>query len=251
MRNLLFLLFCSFPLLSNAQGHIPRCNFDSLYVEQLKSVDFRVLQLHEEQVFNEFLELNRNKESVVYTIPVVVHIIKNTSNLEMDISDEEIYRQIEILNETYNLLNEDVSLTPTDFEAFIGNPEIEFCLASVDPNGYSTNGITRNTTEVTTFSTASDNIKDSDLGGVDAWDTDSYLNIWVGKIKDAMLNNGIINTSEAVIVDRERRIRSGFDNQDRILYTYNNMSKFEIKLLMDDLKLLMAEYQRELKRRNE
>jgi len=76
-------------------------------------------------------------------------------------------------------------------------------------------------------------------------------NIWVGKIKDAMLNNGIINTSEAVIVDRERRIRSGFDNQDRILYTYNNMSKFEIKLLMDDLKLLMAEYQRELKRRNE
>lgn len=201
MRNLLFLLFCSFPLLSNAQGHIPRCNFDSLYVEQLKSVDFRVLQLHEEQVFNEFLELNRNKESVVYTIPVVVHIVKNTSNLEMDISDEEIYRQIEILNETYNLLNEDVSLTPTDFEAFIGNPEIEFCLASVDPNGYSTNGITRNTTEVTTFSTASDNIKDSDLGGVDAWDTDSYLNIWVGKITTGVL--GYSHTPTASIPDEE------------------------------------------------
>ena len=66
MRDLLIILFCCFPLLTNAQGHIPRCNFDSLYLEQLKSADFRALQLHEEQAFNEFLELKKNKESVVY-----------------------------------------------------------------------------------------------------------------------------------------------------------------------------------------
>ena len=80
MRVLLIIFCCCFPLLSNAQGHIPRCNFDSLYFEQLKSPNFRDLQLHEEKAFNEFLELKKNKESVVYTIPVVVHIVKNESN---------------------------------------------------------------------------------------------------------------------------------------------------------------------------
>lgn len=194
MRNFLVVLFCCFPLLSQAQAYIPRCNFDSLYLEQLKSADFRTLQLHEEQAFNEFLELD-NKESVVYTIPVVVHIVQNTSNLEMDISNEDIYRQIEILNETYNLLNEDVSQTPTAFEVLIGNPQIEFCLATVDPNGYATNGITRNTTDVTTFSTALDNIKYSDLGGVDAWNTEDYLNIWVGKITTGVLGYSHTPTS--------------------------------------------------------
>lgn len=201
MRDLLIILFCCFPLLSNAQGHIPRCNFDSLYLEQLKSTDFRALQLHEEQVFNEFLELKKNKESVVYTIPVVVHIVKNESHPEMDITNDEVYRQIEILNETYNLLNTDVSQTPLDFEPFIGNPEIEFCLATVDPNGYATNGITRHTTEVTTFSTALDNIKYSNLGGVDAWDTDDYLNIWVGKITTGVL--GYSHTPTSSIPDEE------------------------------------------------
>jgi hypothetical protein len=35
------------------------------------------------------------------------------------------------------------------------------------------------------------------------------------------------------------------------MFTYNNLSKFEIKLLRDDLKLLLAEYQRELKKKND
>ena len=37
------------------------------------------------------------------------------------------------------------------------------------------------------FSSVLDNIKHAQEGGVDAWDTDSYLNIWVGKITSSVL----------------------------------------------------------------
>jgi len=43
----------------------------------------------------------------------------------------------------------------------------------------------------------------------------------------------------------------GYNNSDETMFTYNNLSKFEIKLLRDDLKLLLAEYQRELKKKND
>lgn len=198
MRYLFFILFCCASFVCQGQKFIDRCNFDSLYTEQLKSADFRDLLLQEQEAFQFFLANKKNKESEVYTIPVVVHIVKNELEVAMDITDEDVYRQIEILNESYNLLNEDVEQTPLEFEEFIGNPQIEFCLATVDPNGYSTTGITRSTTEVSSFSPSSDNIKHSELGGVDAWNTDEYLNIWVGKLSSTVLGYAYTPTASNV-----------------------------------------------------
>jgi len=216
MRYWCFALIFCLSLLGQAQEHIPRCNFDSLYLEQLKSADFRALLLHEEEAFEKYMQQKSRKGNDVYTIPVVVHIVKNESVTDMDITDEEVYRQIEILNETYNLLNEDVSQTPEDFEAFIGNVGVEFCLATVDPNGYATTGITRHTTDVITFSTVSNNITYTDLGGVDAWDTDSYLNIWVGKITSSVL--GYSHSPNVNIPDEEHGLVVGYpyfgENED-------------------------------------
>ena len=158
MRYLIILLTICCTNLSMAQIHIPRCNFDSLYLEELKSPDFRELQKIEEVLFQQYL-LEKSDTLEIYTIPVVVHIVKNNDELEMNITDEMIFRQIEILNETYNAQNTDISNTPEFFEPLIGNVGIEFCLATVDPNGYSTTGITRTTTEVDIFSTVSNTIK--------------------------------------------------------------------------------------------
>jgi hypothetical protein len=190
-----------------SQQHINRCNFDSLYSEHIKSSEYRALLLHEQHLFQNY-QLEKNG-SETYTIPVVVHIVKNESVLDMNITDEDVYRQIEILNESYNLLNEDIGQTPLEFEEFIGNPQIEFCLATVDPNGYSTTGITRSTTEVSSFSPSSDNIKHSELGGVDAWDTDSYLNIWVGKLSSTVLGYSYTPTSPNV-EDGEHGVAIGY-----------------------------------------
>jgi hypothetical protein len=197
MKHLfIFIAFC-FSFVGFTQVHIPRCNFDSLYLEELKSPDFRALQKIDEEQFQKYL--GKKSDSLeILTIPVVVHIVKNMNELEMNISDEIIFRQIEILNETYNNLNADLVNTPEFFEQLIGNVGIEFCLATVDPIGFATNGITRNTTEVTQFSTATNGIKFSSMGGVDAWDTDFYLNIWVGKIAQSILGYSHLPTSTSI-----------------------------------------------------
>ena len=62
-----------------------------------------------------------------------------------------MYRQIDILNAAYGGFNNDLINTPEYFQSDIGSSSIEFCLATVDPNGYATNGITRNTTDVFFF----------------------------------------------------------------------------------------------------
>ena len=76
-------------------------------------------------------------------------------------------------------------------------------------------------------------------------------NVLVGSIKSKIDIQKDSNFGETIICDREGRIRAGFNNSDVMMFTYNNLSKFEIKLLRDDLKVLLAEYQRELKKKND
>ncbi len=73
-------------------------------------------------------------------------------------------------------------------------------------------------------------------------------NIFVGEIGTKVAPLGEVNIGETIICDREGRIRTGYNNNDKMMLSYNSLSKFEIKLLRDDLKVLLAEYQRELKR---
>ena len=112
----------------------------------------------------------------IITIPVVVHVIWHDPN--ENISDAQIQSQIDILNEDFRLLNSD-SLTDTHpFWIYTADAEIEFCLASRDPSGNTTTGITRTFTDSTTFAEM-DNPKYSAYGGEDNWDPIKYLNLWV------------------------------------------------------------------------
>jgi hypothetical protein len=121
----------------------------------------------------------------VITIPVVVHIVYNNST--ENISDAQILSQIDVLNDDFRRLNSDADGTWSQ----AADSQIEFCMATVDPNGNSTNGITRTSTSVTAFST-NDNMKFNSTGGKDAWPADEYLNMWVCDISGgilAMLNS--------------------------------------------------------------
>ena len=99
----------------------------------------------------------------VYDIPVVVHIIQRTNGTGA-ITDAKVQSQIDILNE--------------DFLALAGTNgangtycAIQFHLATVDPSGNTTNGITRSTND-TWF-----NDSGSYWNSL-AWDTNEYLNIY-------------------------------------------------------------------------
>lgn len=116
--------------------------------------------------------------SQIITIPVVFHIIWNDP-IE-NVSDNQIYSQLDIMNEDFRLLNADSLDDTHPFWQFTADSEIEFCLASVDENGNATTGITRTQTSVTTWDdNNSDDIKSTANGGQDNWDATEYLNIYV------------------------------------------------------------------------
>lgn len=126
------------------------------------------------------------KTNAVVTIPVVVHVVYR--NATQNISDAQIQSQITVLNDDFRRQNSDASNTPSPFVGVAADTEIEFCLASNDPNGNPTNGITRTQTSVSEIgqSAASNGgyakVYYDMEGGKDAWDEDSYLNIWVCEI---------------------------------------------------------------------
>ncbi len=122
------------------------------------------------------------------TIPVVFHVLYKTA--EQNIHDSLIYSQMDVLNEDYSGLNVDIANVPDYFEDVVGTANIEFCLASRDPNGNPTTGITRTETNRINFPNldASGGFESftpmhfTSEGGLDAWDTKQYLNIWVCNI---------------------------------------------------------------------
>lgn len=123
-------------------------------------------------------------QRAVITIPVVVHVVYNTT--AQNVSDAQIQSQITQLNLDYRKLNTDWTSTPSGFQSLVADYEIEFCLATRDPNGNSTNGIIRKQTSSTSFST-NDNVKRTANGGDDAWPSSSYLNLWVCNLSGGTL----------------------------------------------------------------
>jgi hypothetical protein len=115
----------------------------------------------------------------VIKIPVVVHILYNTT--EQKISEEQVRSQIDVLNRDFRKLNTGVNILPDHFKSLAADCFIEFNLATVDPLGRATTGVVWKKTNTSFFGT-DDKIKSSRTGGDDGWDSERYLNIWVGKL---------------------------------------------------------------------
>ncbi len=120
---------------------------------------------------------NVRRMDEILTIPVVVHIVHSTSNPSSNISDAQVYSQIEALNQIYRRQSADTTVTRDIFLDVAADCEMEFCLAQRDPDGYPTTGITRTASSVIDFEF--EEMKDPATGGVAGWPTNDYLNIWV------------------------------------------------------------------------
>ena len=112
----------------------------------------------------------------IITIPVVIHVLFNSAG--QNISDAQVLSQVEVLNKDFRLLNIDRTNVPSAFKSRAADARIMFCLAKVDPDGRPTTGILRRYTTQTSFREV-DAMKFKSKGGSDAWDPNSYLNIWV------------------------------------------------------------------------
>ncbi len=123
-------------------------------------------------------------EKAVITIPVVVHVLYNTS--AQNITDAQIQSQMTVLNNDFRKLNSDWTNTPSTFTSVVADCELNFCLATVSPTGAATTGIIRKQTTVTSFS-ANDGMKYNSQGGSDAWSTGQYLKLWVCNLGGGLL----------------------------------------------------------------
>lgn len=149
-------LFTSFSVLSFGQHP---CRFDSLhprtatYQDPLQNVLWA-----------------GGTSGAVRIIPVVVHIVHH-GGVE-NISDAQVFSQIDVLNKDFRRRNADTINTHPVFLGVAADMEIEFCLASLDPDGNSTTGIDRIYTPHTQMMYW-EMIRDY------GWDHQRYLNIYV------------------------------------------------------------------------
>ncbi|MCF8277104.1 MAG: T9SS type A sorting domain-containing protein [Flavobacteriales bacterium] len=105
-------------------------------------------------------------------IPTVFHVIHQGGN--ENISYEQIEDQMRILNEDYSRLNADAVNTRPEFQGVAANPNVEFRLAKLDPQGNCTDGVVRVWSSLTY--NASD---DNGVKGVSYWPSTKYFNVWV------------------------------------------------------------------------
>jgi hypothetical protein len=117
-------------------------------------------------------------------IPVVVHVVHRTA--AQNISDAQIKSQIEVLTADFRKKNADIGSVPAPFAPLAADARVEFELAKIDPAGNPTNGITRTATTVNGF-TDDDAVKSAATGGVNAWPSDKYLNMWVCQLAGGLL----------------------------------------------------------------
>lgn len=118
-------------------------------------------------------------EETVIRIPVVVHVVYNGSS--QAVSDAQIKSGLAALNRDFRRKNADTVQTPQRFQKLAADVQLEFYLATADPQGRATTGIERKQTTRNGW-LADDKIKFAAQGGLDAWDSKAYLNIWIGNL---------------------------------------------------------------------
>ena len=202
IRSILLILFLSGSFAALAQTQ--KC-YSAEFLKQIQTSNTALFE-RMTSAQTDLLSLQAKITEDVYMIPVVVHVVYKTE--AQNISDIEIFEQINILNEDYARLNADTILTPGAFEGVAANCNIQFCLAQFDPDGNPTTGIIRTSTDTTEWLLPfSEKVKYTDQGGDNAWPAISYLNIWVCNLQDGILGyaygpvDGIPSSGDGIVVD--------------------------------------------------
>ncbi|MCT4582868.1 MAG: M43 family zinc metalloprotease [Flavobacteriales bacterium] len=178
MKSLVLLLLTMFLLVENlAQNH--QCGTDEMHQElyhQYPGIHQKIINTHQEleQFTQQFIQQaqshQHNKSGILYTIPVVFHIIHNYG--DEYVSNAQVLDGLRVLNEGFQMRNPDTALLISPFKEIAVDCQIAFKLAQLDPDGNCTNGITRNV-DSSTYS-GFHNVKD-----IVHWDPAKYLNIYI------------------------------------------------------------------------
>lgn len=167
------------------------CGFDDVHRRKLKEdPQYRFSVSENEKKIQQYITRNRQSltarttgtSSVLYTIPVVVHVMHTGGAVgtTYNPSDAQIQGAINYLNQVYNGTYPGTQ--------GIGDIQLQFALAVRDPNCNATSGIVRvNASSVAGYTANGVSTKPGTNPGVDElaikdlnrWNTSQYYNIWV------------------------------------------------------------------------
>ena len=187
-------VLCSLSLLSlfglnaNAQKSTP-CGTDEVQQQLLKSypqiaernaaLSAEISNKLSKMTAKDLLSFAKTTEdgNVIYDVPIVFHIIHDYGAEYLP--DDSVYNCVKDLNKIFNKQNWDTIQVIAPFKGFINNSNTRYIgkgnivwhLATKDPNGNPTNGITRRRNYLTKAA--------GDLAKFDQWPSNNYMNIWV------------------------------------------------------------------------
>lgn len=147
---------------------------DSVYARKMDAWRASIIQLALQNQVG-------SQRGALYTIPIVFHVVLNSQALLNSVTDASIQAQVTTLNKDFRKQNADTSTIRSVFSALASDVEIQFCLAARDPNGNSTNGITRTLTTHGAWDpdNEGDDMKFTASGGINAWQPTKYVNVWI------------------------------------------------------------------------
>jgi len=162
-----------------------KCRTDEIYQQHLSDPEIGPLLKHQDALFErEILEksiqMSIPVDSVI-VIPVVFHVLEWPG--EYSPSDAQLIQDLASLNEDFQKLNADTIDIISPFDAIIGNAQVEFRFAQIDPDGNCTTGIERHTDKKTDGSWENDGGEqykiDIQNKWTNIWHPSRYLNFYL------------------------------------------------------------------------
>ncbi|MDZ4759416.1 MAG: M43 family zinc metalloprotease [Bacteroidota bacterium] len=186
MKKLLIIISLTIFVFSKLQIQAQSCLTDEYFQKQLHN---NIALKNEILNFQQGVKLaghsHKNERGAnLRIIPVVVHVIHQYG--PENISKNQILDQIRILNLDFRRQNADASSTRSIFQNVAIDCEVEFRMATKDPQGNCTDGIERIYSSLT--NTANEASK------LNPWPKTQYLNIWIVKTIDDNIGGGGIGT---------------------------------------------------------
>ena len=176
----LFLLCILFFLPWVLPAQLSRC-LAEIHLDNNK--DTAAFETYRSLVQNSISQTFIRNRSLVY-VPVVIHVV--AYDQVQPVSVTQAIQQIDVLNADFAGRGENISKLLDAFVPLVGNAEIQFCLATTDPDGQPTSGITFTQTDIEDIALETGDggrkaIHWDQLGGKTGWDPTRYLNIWIGE----------------------------------------------------------------------
>jgi len=128
-----------------------KCRTDEIYQEHLLDKELGPLLKKHEALQSKLTVKKSLKKSLspdtVIVVPVVFHVLEWPG--EYSPSDAQLIKDLASLNVDFQKLNADTIDILSPFDAILGNAQIEFRFAQIDPDGNCTTGIERHTDKKT------------------------------------------------------------------------------------------------------